>query len=129
MWIEKTPQEIAADASKKQSGKGRWFLYATLRVFLMIPFFFKVGRLAWRPGPFVRSMDDVMQHLHGMTFIFLLAVIFMQVFKVPVLKRKRVVICPKCEAAKDDNGDYSCPCCGCVEDNKTMKWVEDNNKP
>jgi hypothetical protein len=65
-----------------------------------------------------------MQLLPGMAFIYLVAVIFMQFFKLPVLKRKIVMICPRCEAAKNEDGDYSCACGGHYEDIRTMKWVE-----
>ena len=128
MWIKKTPREIEETVSKeanKPLSSGRWVAYTLLGVFLMIPVFFNVGRLSWRPGPFVRPMDDVMQRLPGMVLIWLIAVIFMQFFKVPVFKRKLVVICPKCEAAKNDDGDYQCRCDGHFVDIRTMKWVED----
>lgn len=124
IWIKKTPLEIEEGESRQQSGKGRWIVYLLLGVFFMIPVFFNGGRLSWRPGPFVRSMDDVMQTLPTMLVIWLIAVIFMQVFKVPALKRKIVMICPKCEAAKNDDGDYGCPCGGHFVDIKTMKWVD-----
>ena len=102
----------------------RWLGYSMAGVFLLIPVFFNVGRLTWRPGPFVRPMDDVMQRLPAMVFIYLIAIIAMWVLKVPILKKKKVVICPKCEAAKNDDGDYGCPCGGQFVDIKTMKWVE-----
>lgn len=127
MWIKKTPQEIAADDFGKSSVTGRWIVYGLLGVFLMIPVFFNFGRLAWRPGPFVRSMDDVMKSLPSMLFIYLVVVIFMQFFKIPILKKK-VLICPKCEAAKNDDGDDSCPCGGHFVDIRTMKWVEDSKE-
>ena len=66
-----------------------------------------------------------MKTLPVMLFMWLAVVIFMQFFKVPVFKRKLVVICPKCEAAKNDDGDYQCPCGGHFVDIRTMKWVED----
>jgi hypothetical protein len=127
MWIEKTPQEIEGaprrDTNRSQS-EVRWTICIVLGVFLMMPVFFNVGRLTWRPGPFVRSMDDVMQRLPVMVFIYLIAIIPMWVLKVPILKKKKVMICPECEAAKNDDGDYMCPCGGRFVDIKSMKWVE-----
>jgi len=127
MWIEKTPQEkeetLKEEATKTQP-IGRGIVYIVLGIFLMMPVFFNVGRLTWRPGPFVRPMDDVMQRLPVMVFLFLLVVLFMQLFKLPIVKKKKVVICPKCEAPKDDDGYYECPCGGHFVDIKSMKWVE-----
>jgi len=127
MWIKKTPHEfeetLRVQANKPQSSV-RWVVYIALVIFLMMPVFFNVGRLTWRPGPFVRSMDDVMQRLPVMVFLFLLVVLFMQFFKLPIVKKKKVVICPKCEAAKDDDRDYECPCGARFVDIKSMKWVE-----
>jgi hypothetical protein len=127
MWVTKTPQEMEEtlkEASTKSQTIGMGVVYIVLGIFLMIPVFFNVGRLTWRPGPFVRPMDDVMQRLPAMVFIYLIAIIAMWVLKVPILKKKKVVICPKCEAAKNDDGDYGCPCGGHFVDIKTMKWVE-----
>jgi len=127
MWVTKTPQEMEGtlkEASTKSQTIGMGVVYIVLGIFLMIPVFFNVGRLTWRPGPFVRPMDDVMQRLPAMVFIYLIAIIAMWVLKVPILKKKKVVICPKCEAAKNDDGDYGCPCGGHFVDIKTMKWVE-----
>jgi len=128
MWIKKTPRKIEEtlneEANKPQSS-GRWVVYILLGVFLMIPVFFNVDRLSWRPGPFVRSFDDVMQRLPIMVFFFLAVIIVMQIFKFPVLKRKLVLICPKCEAAKNDDSDYQCPCGGHFVDIRTMRWIED----
>jgi hypothetical protein len=127
MWVTKTPQEMEEtlkEASTKSQTIGMGVVYIVLGIFLMIPVFLNVGRLTWRPGPFVRPMDDVMQRLPAMVFIYLIAIIAMWVLKVPILKKKKVVICPKCEAAKNDDGDYGCPCGGHFVDIKTMKWVE-----
>jgi len=127
MWVTKTPQEMeetSKEAFTKSQPIGMGVVYIVLGIFLMIPVFFNVGRLTWRPSPFVRPMDDVMQRLPAMVFIYLIAIIPMWVLKVPILKKKKVVICPECEAAKDDDGDYGCPCGGHFVDIKTMKWVE-----
>jgi len=126
MWIKKTSQEIEETEREeaKPTNLSRWLGYSMAGVFLLIPVFFNVGRLTWRPGPFVRPMDDVMKELPAMVFLFLLVVLFMQLFKLPIVKKKKVVICPKCEAPKDDDGDYECPCGGRFVDIKSMKWVE-----
>ena len=118
-------EEAQREEAEKPVNSGRWTVYLLLGVFLMILVFFNFGRLAWRPGPFFRPMEDVMQQLPAMVFIWLIVVIPMWVLKVPVLKKKKVVICPMCEAAKNDDGDYSCSCGGHFVDLGTMKWVED----
>ena len=65
-----------------------------------------------------------MQILPGVIVFLVVASIIMLVFKIPFFSRKVVVICPKCEEAKDDDGDYECPCGGRFVNIKSMKWVE-----
>ena len=76
------------------------------------------------PGPLFRSLGAVMQILPGVIVFLVVATIIMLVFKIPFFSRKKVMICPRCDVAKDDDGDYECPCGGCFVDIKTMKWVE-----
>lgn len=124
MWVKKTDKELMITNSGQPSGKVRLFLYLLIGVFLMIPVFFNFGRLVWRPGPFFRPMDDVMLRLPAMVFIYLIVIIPMWFLKVPILKKKKVMICPKCEAAKNNDEDYECPCGGRFVELETMKWQE-----
>ena len=124
MWVNKTPGEIVADNSKKPTNCGKWMVYALVGFFLLLPVVFNIGRLSYRPGPFVRSYHQIMDVLPGVLILYILAIIMLQFVGWPKLQKKRVFICPKCEAAKNDDGNYSCSCGGHFVDIKTMKWVE-----
>ena len=85
---------------------------------------FNYGRLTQRPGPFIRSYDDMMQVFPSVLFLWVLTMIVIKFINFPVPPQKIVMICPKCEETKNDDGVLTCSCGGHFVDLRTMKWVE-----
>jgi hypothetical protein len=122
MWVTKTPQEC--EAAKAKQPKRTLVIWLGAMAFLLLSLFLNAGDSPV-PGPLFRSFGAVMQILPGVIVFLVVATIIMVVFKIPFSCCKVVMMCPKCEAAKDDDGDYECSCGGRFVDIKTMKWVEE----
>ena len=122
MWVNKSPEEIQPSA--KPGKLAKWPVIFILSLTYLAIMIFNCGRLTQRPGPFIRSYDEIMRSLPCIIFLWLVTLIVVQFIKIPALQRKVVMICPKCEEAKDDDGVLTCSCGGHFVDIRTMKWVE-----
>lgn len=125
-WVKLTPMEITEASQKCQRGRIRaafffgfvifgFWLLSSSSLFANIrekhPYQPLVGT---RPSiPFGPSAKAVVFALIGVYFYFLLR-----------RPGKSTMICPKCGAAKYDDGSLQCKCGGHFEDSKNLKWEE-----
>lgn len=129
MWINKSLQEIEEARSEEAAKQPiRWIVIWVLgSVFLLLSLFLNAGDSP-TPGPLFRSFRDVKLVIPGVIFFLVVATIIARIFKIQFGRREVVMICPKCETSKSDDGDYACRCGGHFVDIKTMKWVEDSKE-
>jgi len=123
MWVKKSPEELQKPSSKKRRLLGS-FVLGTM-IFLGCVFTNGGGIGYMRTGSFFKH------HLYDMVDSVPIALLISTItglISYWLLFREnpspnRVLLCPKCEKTKFDDGILDCPCGRHFEDIQTMKWV------
>ena len=129
MWVKKTKEEEKRDSYHSKCKK----IIGVIGVMIfgvIISSFFRGWAEAATCGSYLVPSDEVMGRLPGsLRGVGLIGIIFLTIYLIcratVSTPPKSVMLCPRCEAAKDDDGNYDCSCGGRVVDIKTMKWIED----
>ena len=118
MWIKRSEAELVEERRRERRSRLRWALLFGAFVLLLVTFFFG-GPEAFRRGRFTVPVAEILSR-----FPFAIAAGAISSFVSYKCERKRpMMICPKCEATKYDDGATQCSCGGHFETMDSMKYV------
>ena len=118
MWVKRTDAEIAEERERRRRTRLRGAVLFGFFVLFIITCFFGWREAADRS----RFTSPVVELLSRLPFALVAAIIC--AFLSYKLDRKRpMMICPKCEATKYEDGVTACSCGGRFEKMEMMKYV------
>lgn len=117
MWVKRTPSEIQEVKRKQQQVRRRGALIVGLFAFVLLIFLFTGGEAAIKGKHIVPSH----QLIHRLPEAFL-GGLLSGVTAYMVQKKRRTMVCPKCESTKYEDANIQCPCGGRYELMEEMKW-------
>lgn len=129
MWVKKTSDEIKRDLERS---KRKPKISQTLLVIgaIMLLIFIRGGFEAATKGSYIVPFDELPNHFMEALLLIIPIMILSLIFGTRFSKREDadkepILVCPKCERTKENDGFLACSCGGHYVDIKTMKWVED----
>ncbi len=118
MWVKRTDEEILAGQAKAKRLRLYGAIAMGVAVCVLLAFFRGKGWSFHYGSPYV-PLEDVPNRLPlAAIFGFLFGWFF---YHFP--RRRKTVICPKCEKTKFEDSQLDCSCGGHFENIETMKWV------
>jgi hypothetical protein len=117
MWVKRTEAEIAEERKRQRRGRLREAMLSGAFV-LVTTCLFHWGETDWR-GRLIVPADELLSRLPfaAMSGIILAFVLY------KCERRRPMMVCPKCESTKYEDGVNQCPCGGHFEMMESRKYV------
>jgi len=126
MWVKLSAEELAQVKAERAASNRllRKFAAILFGLLVVVVFSFKVGRESGEAKGRIARDEEVPKRLPFALVGGVIAALVVYWFDLSRVALHKFLVCPKCEARKDDDGLLECSCGGRFIQMEDLKWVE-----